>query len=252
MNGKTKRYLFPVIILALSASTVFAASGRRLVKQGNVLYREGKYNEAAKKYDEASAAISGSPVVDFNRGNCLYENGNYNGALELYEKAAIEAEELELEQKANYNMGNCSIKEGMNLLEGDPEGALEGMKRGLAHYRKALELDPEDEQAKENIEFAARMIKIISEKLKEMEKQKKKQDGEKQEEQQQDQSERSEQQQQEDEEEQQEQQSPQQEAEETEPRDETAQQILAEERENKRERQKLIRAAGTAGVDKPW
>lgn len=137
------------------------------VKEGNRLYQKGNYEEALKKYTDAQIDRPESPELSFNIADILYKQRKYNEAQQMLEKA-IPQSDPQLEAKIYYNIGNCRYRQG------DLRGSLD-------YYKKALELNPNDEDAKYNIEFVEKKIKEMLSQVKERQEnqrtQKQKQEG---------------------------------------------------------------------------
>jgi tetratricopeptide (TPR) repeat protein len=83
--------------------------------------------------------------VQFNRGDALYQLGRYEEARQAYHQAAELDRDGELRSKDYYNLGNTFA------AMGDKGGA-------IAAYRRALVLDPADEEARHNLEVLLRQI----------------------------------------------------------------------------------------------
>lgn len=164
-------FLF-LIYLTGAGGPLFAASASRLVKEGNRLYRKGKYAEAIKKYDKASVALPQSPRIDFNKGDAYLAKGELSKARELLRQTAQKAVGVKLEARAKYNLGNLDFREAVKYENNAPREALSKLEKSVQLYRETLDLDPTDKDAKYNIEVARLLMKKILDKLK---KQKKKQ-----------------------------------------------------------------------------
>ena len=119
-------------------------AGRDHVAEGNRLYEEGRFDEAHQMYLEALRESPESSLIRFNSGNALYQTQDFQRAMEAYQQA-IESGDPELASSAWYNLGN-SLYRGQQL-----EPSLEA-------YKQALRLDPEDVDAKHNIERVLEQI----------------------------------------------------------------------------------------------
>jgi len=155
---------------------LFAASPSRLVKEGNRLYRKGKYTEALKRYDKAALALPQSPRIYFNKGDAYLAKGELEQARKLLRQAAQKTVGVKLEARAKYNLGNLAFREAVKSENTAPREALSKLKKSIQLYRETLDLDPRDKDAKYNIEVARLLMKKILDKLKkEKEKQKNRQ-----------------------------------------------------------------------------
>jgi tetratricopeptide (TPR) repeat protein len=129
-----------VIAFALLAASLFTAE-QGDVRDGNRLYGEGKFDEALAAYESAEKAQP-SPEISLDRGDALYKLGRFDEAAEAFARALNQPEQG-FQAKALYNAGTAKARGG------DREGAIEALTR-------ALELDPEDRDAKWNLEMLLR------------------------------------------------------------------------------------------------
>lgn len=104
------------------------------------LYNENKLDEALAKITAAQVGMPNSPKLQYNMGNVLYKKGQFEDARAGYKTASLDAPKS-LAQSATYNMGNASLKAG------DIKGAIDA-------YTEALLLDPDDAEARYNLELA--------------------------------------------------------------------------------------------------
>ena len=86
---------------------------------------------------------------------------------DAFEKSASKAEDKDLEAKARFNQGNAFYKKAESLIPSDLSGALENCKKSIKNYQEALELDPDFEEAAENMETGRLMMKSILEQMEE-------------------------------------------------------------------------------------
>jgi tetratricopeptide (TPR) repeat protein len=63
------------------------ASAEYWLENGNALYEQGRYDEAAKSYDRCILLNPQLEAAWFNKGNALYMQGNYDNALSAFDKA---------------------------------------------------------------------------------------------------------------------------------------------------------------------
>lgn len=121
------------------------ASFRGKISKGNNLYHKEKFDKALKEYQDAQINNPESIELHFNLGNALYKKGEFEQAYKEYEMATYSKNAL-LQAKAYYNMGNSLYRQG-KLAE------------SIQVYKKSLEINPDDEDAKYNIELVQKKIK---------------------------------------------------------------------------------------------
>jgi len=114
--------------------------------RGRQLYEQGKYLEAYEAYQELLRQ-QGGPAVRFNAGNSLYRMKQYSEAARSWREAMSGPDGLR--QESYYNMGNAFVRaaEDANALSGY-------LDRAVLAYEEALRLDPNDRDAKWNLELA--------------------------------------------------------------------------------------------------
>lgn len=119
-------------------------SPKEMTKQGNLLFSEGKYEEAIAMYDSAAKKTKNKAPLEYNKGNALLKKGDVKGAINEYRKS-ISEDDASLRGKSFYNMGNALY------MNGD-------FKESSEYYKKSLRIDPGDEDAKRNLELALKRL----------------------------------------------------------------------------------------------
>lgn len=185
-----RRYAINIILITLSVlaavnSTCFAASiAKKKVKEANRLYKQGKFDEALQKYNDANIALPDSDIVNFNMGAALYKKEDYQKAIDFFTKA-LTSEDKKLEADALYNLGNCKYKLGKLKENTDLSSTVGLLRESLDYYKRAVEIDQKNTDARFNHEYVERELKVLLDKLKEQQSSadKQKEQGQQQEEQ---------------------------------------------------------------------
>jgi Ca-activated chloride channel family protein len=113
-------------------------------------YENKDYETALKKYIDAQLEEPDRPEISYNIGNTLYKLKDYETAFNHF-KDVIESENKiddKLRKKALYNLGNTSFR-------------MQKYEDAIKYYEKSLEIDPPDQQAKENIEFTKKVMEQL-------------------------------------------------------------------------------------------
>ena len=139
-----------------------AASVANDIKKGNRLYKDEKFDEALEAYNKAQDESPDSDIVNFDVGTVLYKKEDYQKAVQSLTKS-LTTENLQLESKANYNIGNARVRQGQSQENTDLSRAINLYKEALNYYKRAIELDEKDEDAKFNYEFVEKKIKELME-----------------------------------------------------------------------------------------
>lgn len=133
-----------LVCLFACTGTASADSFKKEISKGNQSYREGNYDEAAKHYRSAEIDRPGSPVAAYNLGTALVTGKDYEGALPKLGEAASKLTGPE-QAKAHYNIGNGFFGAGK-------------FEEAIGAYKKTLEVNPNDRDAKYNLELALKML----------------------------------------------------------------------------------------------
>jgi tetratricopeptide (TPR) repeat protein len=155
----TRTHILPLLILlALSLTGAFLGDPlHEATERGNERYAAGELDEALKCYTDAQLEAPECPELHYNIGVILYRREEYEKAKEEFEQS-LRSDRPEVQARAYYNLGNISVQTG------DPLTAID-------YYKRALQLDPDDEDAKYNLELVRRLLKSgPSEKALEMKK----------------------------------------------------------------------------------
>lgn len=165
--------------------TGFFETSQGLVKKGNENYANKKYQSALESYRRVQVKNPDNPEVLYDLGTTLYKTDGFQESAQDLEAAVQKAKDPALLAKALYNYGNAQYRLG-------------AFEKAIEAYKKALEIDPGDKDAKFNLEFLQKQKKSRDKKDQERqnEKQKKENQQPKQSQQQKDQQNQGQQQQQ--------------------------------------------------------
>ncbi|MDE5791059.1 MAG: tetratricopeptide repeat protein [Muribaculaceae bacterium] len=147
-----------LIIVSFSVAGIVSAQSvrqeRRLITDGNKLYIERKYKEAASRYLEALKVNGASPVAKYNLGMAQIRQVTNpkdtsarsselitSGMKYLSEVAQMAKDKPGLASKANYNLGNLEFNR-------------ENYAEAINFYKQSLRIDPNDDNARKNLRIA--------------------------------------------------------------------------------------------------
>lgn len=159
---KTLKILTLLVALVIPMALSIPASAsdrleRRAILEGNKLYKEGKYLEAAKEYEEALKKNPGSAEATYNLGltqvrraeatqvDSLRQSFLQAASSNFGKVAALKNDKRALASKADYNLGNIAFQS-------------EDYARAVASYKQALRLNPNDEDARRNLRIAQKKL----------------------------------------------------------------------------------------------
>jgi Ca-activated chloride channel homolog len=161
-KGPQANPIYSILILLFVtnflSTPIFADEVYTKNQKGNTLYKNGKFDDALKQYDDALLISPTDTLLKMNRGSTLFRLGRLGEA----DTAYTEALALKNKQKradALYNLGNIQFREGDQLMQSGDQNAGEKYKSALQNYIASLDLRPYDKNAKWNIELTQRRIK---------------------------------------------------------------------------------------------
>ncbi len=144
------------LLLFLFATVSFAESERTAERH----FRHQEYQEAWEIYRRLTAENPGDHRLAYNAGVAAYRNQTAEEAVEHFRTAA-RATDLQLQQRAHYNLGNALYRKGEAAAE--PNSKAEDWKQAIQHYRYTLNLDDTDSQARDNLAFVERRLEELQE-----------------------------------------------------------------------------------------
>jgi Ca-activated chloride channel family protein len=146
--GNWKLY-FRILIcfMVLSSGFANAQSGeRKLIREGNKLYKEKKFSDAEVEYKKSLGLNKNSIPGNYNLGNAYYKEGKFDEASQQYQ-SILSNKDLNPDQKAKafHNIGN-SLLESKKFPE------------SIDAYKNALKLNPKDNDTRYNLAYAQSML----------------------------------------------------------------------------------------------
>ena len=134
-----------IFLIVISASALLMAAcsapAEKLNQEGNQAFAEQAYLEALDLYQSAQVESPELAEPYFNAANSFYRQGDFPAALEQMQMALQYVDEEALAESSLFNLGNTLYNS-------------EELNQAVAAYTQALLLDPEDQDAKYNLELA--------------------------------------------------------------------------------------------------
>ena len=142
MRGKGERQfvIFLLVVIGIFLGTPVLAS-----EDPDELYRLGRFAEAEKIYADSDMDNPKDLRYRYNRGCANYQGADYKGAMAAFSSVLRRAQDSRTRLKAAYNLGNTAFKQG-------------DFASAAAHYKKAVLIDPESENARYNLEIVLRRL----------------------------------------------------------------------------------------------
>lgn len=151
--GEELRRAVAILALLLTAVSL-EASPRSALKH----YQSGRYEEARREFERLAEKSPKDPRLQYNAGAAAYQGGDFEKAAEHFQ-AALDPENLPLQQRSYYNLGNARYRRGE--AQDDPQQKMEQWKAALQDYDFALKLKPDDEDARFNKELVQKRLEEL-------------------------------------------------------------------------------------------
>lgn len=119
---------------------IFAITGLLADDDGLNNYKNKKFEEAKSYYEQILTVRENDAAASLGLGASQYQLGDIPNAAKSFEEA-LNSKDINIQNRAYYNLGNSLYSQ-------------QKMEESIAFYRKALELNPNDDDAKFNYELA--------------------------------------------------------------------------------------------------
>jgi Ca-activated chloride channel family protein len=140
------RLRYFILIITLFSFYTNAQAQKKQVRQGNTLYQQKKYKEAAAAYQNALMKKPGYTPALFNLGNSLYQQKQFDATRKVLATAEKTVNEKQGKGAVDYNIGNTYMEE-------------KKWQDAVDAYKQALRNNPQDADAKYNLSYALSMLK---------------------------------------------------------------------------------------------
>lgn len=136
-------------------------------REAEQAYQAKQYPQSLEKLEQGIEAAPNEARLHYNKGNALYQSQKYSQATEAYRQALTLEGNLGEQAQTWYNLGNSYFRQGSQSTQGTQGGQQgspeEAWKQAIDAYQKAIELNPEDQQAKENKDYVQAQLKALQE-----------------------------------------------------------------------------------------
>jgi len=144
--GFNKNVLFTAGLVLCTGYLCFAQSERKLVREGNKLYKEKKYSDAEVNYKKSLNVNKNSPTGQFNLGDAYYKQGKFEEAAQQFQPL-INYKNISKEEKAKayHNLGNSYLQ-------------AKKYDESINAFKNALKLNSKDNDTRYNLAYAQAML----------------------------------------------------------------------------------------------
>lgn len=134
-----------MVLLAIAGSAALGQVPRKYIRAGNKQFKEGKFSDAEVDYRKAVAKNPDYYKGQFNLGDAMYEQKNMEESGKIFNQLSETAKDPKVKSSALYNYGNTLLSQ-------------KKYKEAMEAYKKSLLLNPKDENAKYNYEYARKKM----------------------------------------------------------------------------------------------
>ena len=138
-----RRYLLGLSVLALWVLAC-GPTPAQVNNSGHEPYLAGDYSAALDAYQDAQGTSPDSGEPHYNSGNVQYRMGEYEDSLQSYDES-LKYAKGELRSSGFFNRGNASFQQQQYA-------------QAVEAYEEVLRMNPDDRDAKHNLELALRQI----------------------------------------------------------------------------------------------
>jgi len=142
--------LLALLVASLNASGSPASALRE--------YKNGKYDNALKDYQQSLEKKKDDPRLHFNAGAAAYKNKNFEEAAKQFDEA-LNSPDLKLLQQSYYNRGNSRFYLGES--NPDPSKKSETWQEAVKDFESAMKLNAQDPDARFNYEFVKKKLEEL-------------------------------------------------------------------------------------------
>ena len=148
-----KRILIYTIALFALQLTAGAQASRHQLREGNRQYNKERYDQAEVAYRRALERDTTDARGQYNLGASLYRQKKYDDAARHYEQTLADPKVSD-HRKANalHNRGNSLLKAGIENQQ------QEMLQEALKSYQEALKLNPKNDDTRYNLALARRLL----------------------------------------------------------------------------------------------
>ena len=132
--------LLSIAVLLVSTGT-FSQNAPESILKGNKFYQQSQFDLAEAQYRKALEYEPDNEKAKYNLANALQKQNKYDEAVKLLDDLAPGAKDNSLKSAAWYNQGVAYSK-------------MKNLDASIESFKKALRINPNDKEARENLEKA--------------------------------------------------------------------------------------------------
>jgi tetratricopeptide (TPR) repeat protein len=133
--------LFFFLLLSFLSIAGYTQNATQSIIKGNRLYQQSQFDLAEAEYRKALEYDPNNEKAKYNLANALQRQRKYDEAAKLLDDLTGSSKNNSLKSAAYYNQGVAYTK-------------MKNLDASIESYKKALRLNPNDQEARENLEKA--------------------------------------------------------------------------------------------------
>ncbi|MEI7579529.1 MAG: tetratricopeptide repeat protein [bacterium] len=129
-----------------------------LLGVGNLAYWSQSYPLSSLFFEVSGISTAEQYRAEYNLASSLYRQEKYAEAAEKFQTLTTSNLPQTVREKAFYNSGNSLAKEGIALIGSDNFQARQLILEAITEYEQALQIDPQDQEAIDNIAYLQKLL----------------------------------------------------------------------------------------------
>jgi Ca-activated chloride channel homolog len=170
-NLDWRKEFFLLTVFFIGCFSFFAKSqtANESIITGNGFYKEAKYDLAISEYRKALSQEPDNSTAKFNLANALYRSNNDGESIGILDTLLKTEKDKKIRSESFYNTGTIfsnqyektkDVNKKTNSKSDISQNAADAMlEKSIDYYKKALRINPDDNQARENLQKALLEIK---------------------------------------------------------------------------------------------
>src|SRR5579875_367862 len=135
------KIFFSLLILMCLSLHSFAQNANEIISVGNQYYKQAQFDLAETQYRKALQLDSKNTTAQYNLANALQKQKKYDDAIKVLDALSASLKSGELKSAVYYNEGVANTKN-------------QDLDASIELYKKAIRINPNDGEARENLEKA--------------------------------------------------------------------------------------------------
>ena len=157
LSSATKAAMVSMLLIALNGTSSARAASADALKD----YDSGNYTKAYEKFSRL-AEEQKDDRQHFNAGSAAYKAGEFEKARDHF-SASLLAEDLSIQQKSYFNLGNTLFRLGAK--SGDPEDREAFWEDAIKGFEDSLQIDKNDADARSNSQFVRKQLEKLRQEM---------------------------------------------------------------------------------------